>query len=227
MSGTQIFTRSYCGRQLRWHIVGNGFDHPNAAPDVVFDDASFSPLTTERHNGDLVALMDGWQAEKTSLLEYVPHLADRIEQHLHDHCPAALLRFELINSLSKLLGPPLEVNMMAKSGSSVGPSSSSTAGSHSSGGGPSSMSTGGGSGAPKRVQCEQQPLLLQLELSQAFPGDPPVLLLQNTRRMGPDSCVTLRDMPWSPRWPVDEMIARLFNFLKQEAAGFLAKDQLG
>jgi len=46
------------------------------------------------------------------------------------------------------------------------------------------------------------------------------------RRTGPDSCVTLRDMPWSPRWPVDEMGARLFNFLKQEAASFLAKDLL-
>jgi hypothetical protein len=38
------------------------------------------------------------------------------------------------------------------------------------------------------------------------------------RRTGSDSCVTLQNLPWSPRWPVDEQVARLFNFLKLHAA---------
>jgi hypothetical protein len=49
---------------MHWYIVGNGFDHPSAAPDIVFDDASFTPLTNGRANHDLVALMEGWNAAK-------------------------------------------------------------------------------------------------------------------------------------------------------------------
>jgi hypothetical protein len=52
-----------------------------------------------------------------------------------------------------LLGGPLEVNMMAKSGNIMGPgSSSSNAGAHSTSGGPTSLSSGGASGAPRRVR---------------------------------------------------------------------------
>lgn len=38
------------------------------------------------------------------------------------------------------------------------------------------------------------------------------------RRTGSDSCVTLQNLPWSPRWPVHEQVARLFNFLQLQAA---------
>jgi hypothetical protein len=44
------------------------------------------------------------------------------------------------------------------------------------------------------------------------------------RRTGSDSCVTLQNLPWSPRWPVDEQVARLFNFLKLQAAKFSVVD---
>jgi hypothetical protein len=29
--------------------------------------------------------------------------------------------------------------------------------------------------------------------------------------------VVLQNLPWSPRWPVDEQVARLFNFIKAQA----------
>lgn len=32
-------------------------------------------------------------------------------------------------------------------------------------------------------------------------------------------------MPWSPRWPVDEQVARLFNFLKLQAAKACVDEQ--
>lgn len=37
------------------------------------------------------------------------------------------------------------------------------------------------------------------------------------RRSGADSSVALQGLPWSPRWDADEMAARLFNFVKQQA----------
>lgn len=42
--------------------------------------------------------------------------------------------------------------------------------------------------------------------------------LKLTRRAGPDGAATFRAYPWSPRWPVEEMAARIFNFLRDEAA---------
>lgn len=46
----------------------------------------------------------------------------------------------------------------------------------------------------------------------------PYALLLLCRRLGSDSTVVLQGLPWSPRWPADEQVARVFNFLKQQAA---------
>jgi hypothetical protein len=45
----------------------------------------------------------------------------------------------------------------------------------------------------------------------------------NNRRAGPDGCAAYSTYPWSPRWGVDEMAARIFNFVREEAANAAAR----
>lgn len=179
--------------------------------------------------------LPGWEAH-TSLLEYQGQLAERVERHLADHCPAAVQRCSLFEELARLLGgPALELHI---------PGSSS-----------SSRFTGGGSAANApaaagvfALQFEQQPLLLYVSLPRGYPAEPPELSLQNmrwvswacvmwSRRLGcththrraraaamcrrlggGDARMVLHSLPWSPRWSVDEQAARMFNFVKQQAA---------
>jgi hypothetical protein len=139
--------------------------------------------------------LPSWDPQ-TSLVEYVPHLAERLSKHLQESCPAAVLRFDLVKALAVVFGHPLEVNMQGSSavkGSGAAPgSSSSFAGS--AGRGKSSSSS-----AVFQLQFDQQPLLLFVELPHSFPAEAPLLLLQSMRRLGPDSYATLGNIPWSPR----------------------------
>jgi hypothetical protein len=113
----------------------------------------------------------------TSLLEYVPHLAQRVTKHLTDHCPTATTRFLLFDGLSGLLGPPLEVNMLLMQASSSSLSSvPGPAGVR----GRATTATGSAAGV-WQVLFEQQPLLLFVELPRSYPADCPVLYLQNLR----------------------------------------------
>jgi hypothetical protein len=120
----------------------------------------------------------------TSLLEYIPHLAERVSKHLADHCPAAANRFLLFEGLSGLLGPPLELNMaLLQSGGSSSSSSSSALG-----GSPAAASSrvrgaaaAGSAAGVWHVLFDQQPLLLFVELPRSYPTDCPVLCLQNLR----------------------------------------------
>lgn len=120
----------------------------------------------------------------TSLLEYIPHLAERITKHLTDHCPTATNRFLLFEGLSALLGPPLEVNMSLLQGSGASTSSSMFGGSSgaAAGGvrGRSAAASGSAAGL-WQVLFDQQPLLLFVELPRNYPWDCPVLCLQNLR----------------------------------------------
>lgn len=122
--------------------------------------------------------LPSWDPQ-TSLVEYVPHLAERLDKHLQDSCPAATLRFDLVKRLAGQLGPPLEVNMH-NSGSTTGTTSTST-----STGGAATSAVGSrgrySSTAVFHVMFEQQVLLLYVELGPAFPADAPVLVLQKSR----------------------------------------------
>jgi hypothetical protein len=116
----------------------------------------------------------------TSLLEYVPHLAERVTKHLTDHCPTATNRFLVFEGLSGLLGPALEVNMMLMQASSSSFSSSpGPAGVR----GRAATATGSAAGV-WQVLFDQQPLLLFVELPRSYPADCPVLCLQNLRWVG-------------------------------------------
>ncbi|WIA41228.1 hypothetical protein OEZ86_004841 [Tetradesmus obliquus] len=173
--------------------------------------------------------LPSWDPQ-TSLVEYVPHLAERLNKHLQDSCPAAVLRFDLVKALAGVFGHPLEVKMQGSSAvkGSAAAGSSSFAGTSSSMGRAktSSSSSSSSSSAVFQLQFDQQPLLLFVEMPPSFPAEAPLLLLQSMRRMGPDSCAALSNIPWSPRWDAAEMAARLFNFVKQQAPGIL-KDMEG
>lgn len=125
----------------------------------------------------------------TSLLEYVPHLAERVTKHLADHCPKAAQRFLLFEGLSNLLGPALEVNMdlLQSSSSSSGSSlaTAATAGSRER----NAVAAGSAAGV-WQVLFDGQPLLLFVELPRSYPADSPVLCLQNLR------WACLRTFPW-------------------------------
>lgn len=119
----------------------------------------------------------------TSLLEYTPHLAERVTKHLADHCPAAANRFLLFEGLSELLGPPLEVNMsLLQTSSSSGSSGGLVGGSAATGSSRLRGAAAAGSAAGVwQVLFDQQPLLLFVELPRTYPNDCPVLCLQNLR----------------------------------------------
>jgi hypothetical protein len=144
--------------------------------------------------------LPSWDAH-TSLIEFVPHLAERIERHLAEACPAAVQRYSLFDQMGRHLGPALEVNMAPSSSHG----SSSHGGSSGGGGGgglprPASPSPAVGSSSSSsrvwaqlpaaasasatavfHVHCEQQPLLLYMALPHSYPTDAPVLALQNIR----------------------------------------------
>ncbi|KAF8062649.1 hypothetical protein HT031_003978 [Scenedesmus sp. PABB004] len=167
-------------------------DH--AAPDL----SLASPPWAAAHLPPLA--LPAWDPQ-SSLVEFVPAAAERLGKHLSDHCPPAALRFELLAALGGALGAPLETVARAPPPRPGGASSAgASAGGARGGGGGRAAST-----ALFQVACEAQPLLLHVELSPGFPADAPVLVLQSARRQGPDSTTTLAGVPWSPRWPVDEM----------------------
>lgn len=58
-----LYTRDFCGRQLRWHIVHDPCD-PQKAPDVLFDDHTFCPLVEHVDEGhtQLVELLGSWDS---------------------------------------------------------------------------------------------------------------------------------------------------------------------
>eukprot|EP00879_Flechtneria_rotunda_P028401 GHRR01030508.1.p1 GENE.GHRR01030508.1~~GHRR01030508.1.p1 ORF type:complete len:259 (+),score=143.73 GHRR01030508.1:54-779(+) len=151
---------------------------------------------------------------QSSLLEYVPHVTEQLSRHLQETCPAVLLRFDFVNALSAAFGAPVEVNMQSRSGISSGTSSSAS----------SSGRNQYSSSAGFHVLLEGQPLLVHITMSPAFPGEAPSVVLQSIRRPGADSIVTLQNIPWSPRWPADEMAARLFNCVKQKAPNAVPRD---
>lgn len=153
----------------------------------------------------------------TSLLEYLPHLAERVTKHLADHCPTAANRFLLFEGLSRLLGPPLELNMSLLQASSSSSSARFGAAAGLAGAWQGRSPVAAGSAAGLWHVLYDSPLLLFVELPRNYPSDAPSLCLQNLRRTGSDSCVVLQNLPWSPRWPVDEQVARLFNFIKAQA----------
>lgn len=110
-----------------------------------------------------------------SLLEYVPHLAERIDKHLADFCPSAANRFLLFEGLSGLLGPALEVNM------SLLHSSSASSGATQASAGSRARVAAGWAAGMWQVLFDQQPLLLFVELPRSYPAEAPVLSLQNLR----------------------------------------------
>lgn len=129
--------------------------------------------------------LPAWEPH-TSLLEYIPHLAERVTKHLNDHCPTAVNRFQLLQGLSHLLGPALEVNMQPQHNSTAANSSSSssfalpppaTAAAASIG----SRAATGSAAAVWQVLFDQQPLLLYVELPTSFPLNSPLLSLQFLR----------------------------------------------
>lgn len=113
----------------------------------------------------------------TSLLEYVPHLSERLDKHLQDTCPAAALRFNLVDSLAGVFGQPIEVNMHSNKGSATTSSSSGGSGTAAA----AALRGRYTSVAMFQLLHEQLPLLLFVELGPAFPADAPVLVLQNLR----------------------------------------------
>jgi len=110
-----------------------------------------------------------------SLLEYVPHLAERIDKHLADFCPSAANRVLLFEGLSRLLGPALEVNM------SLLHSSSASSGATLASAGSRTRVAAGWAAGMWQVLFDQQPLLLFVELPRSYPAEGPVLSLQNLR----------------------------------------------
>lgn len=62
-----LYTRDFCGKQLRWHIVQDPCDH-RKAPDVIFDDPTFCPLVLPSTScqQQLAALLDGWDSTTDS-----------------------------------------------------------------------------------------------------------------------------------------------------------------
>jgi hypothetical protein len=110
----------------------------------------------------------------------------------------------LVKALAGVFGHPLEVNMQGSSAvkGSAAAGGSSFAGTSSSMGNLGSAGRAKGSSSSSAVfqlQFDQQPLLLFVEMTPSFPAEAPLLLLQSMRRLGPDSCVTLSNIPWSPR----------------------------
>lgn len=120
----------------------------------------------------------------TSLLEYVPHLAERVTKHLTDHCPTATNRFLLFEGLSGLLGPALEANMMLMQASTSSSSSFSSFPQSAGVRGRAATATGSAAGV-WQVLFDQQPLLLFVELPRSYPADCPVLCLQNLKWVPP------------------------------------------
>lgn len=118
-----------------------------------------------------------------SLLEYIPHLAERVTKHLSDHCPNATNRFLLMEGLSRLLGPPLELNMsLLQTSSSMGVSGGGLAAAAAAAGSRGHIGSAAGSAAGVwQVLFDQQPLLLFVELPRSYPADAPALCLQNLR----------------------------------------------
>jgi hypothetical protein len=177
--------------------VGHGISS-HAAPDLQLQ----YPQWAEQQLPPLA--LPAWDPH-TSLVEYVPHVAERLSKHLQDSCPAAVLRFDLVEALAGVFGQPLEVNMQGssavKSSTATGSSSSFAGVSSSMGhfGGSSRTKSSSGSSAVFQLQFDQQPLLLFVEMPPSFPAEAPLLLLQSMRRLGADSYVTLSNIPWSPR----------------------------
>jgi hypothetical protein len=191
---------SQATQQFMLHVsfrVGHGMSS-HAAPGLQLQ----YPQWAEQQLPTLT--LPSWDPQ-TSLVEYVPHLAERLSKHLQDSCPAAVLRFDLVKALAGVFGHPLEVNMQGSSavkGSTATGSSSSFAGASSSigyFGGSSRAKSSGSSSAVFHLQFDQQPLLLFVEMPPSFPAEAPLLLLQSMRRLGADSYVTLSNIPWSPR----------------------------
>jgi hypothetical protein len=187
-------------QQFMLHVafrVGHGISS-HAAPDLQLQ----YPQWAKQQLPPLA--LPSWDPH-TSLVEYVPHVAERLSKHLQDSCPAAVLRFDLVKALAGVLGQPLEVNMQGSSavkGSTATGSSSSFAGAGSSSigyFGSSSRTKSSSSSAVFQLQFDQQPLLLFVEMTPNFPAEAPLLLLQSLRRLGTDSYVTLSNIPWSPR----------------------------
>ncbi|GBF91944.1 hypothetical protein Rsub_04668 [Raphidocelis subcapitata] len=164
------------------------------------------------------------------LLEYAGLVRERLQQHLQQHCGQAAARFQMFEELAALFGPPLEVRMAspppppAGAGGAGGaaPSWSAVAGGGGGGGAAAGALVGGGgpgvSAGAFSVLHDQQPMVLFVELLPRFPEEQPALTLQSVRRTGPEGAATFRGYPWSPRWPIDEMAARIFNYIRQEAA---------
>lgn len=123
----------------------------------------------------------------TSLLEYVPHLAERVSRHLTDTCPTAASRFKLFEGLATLLGPPLEVNMSLLSSSSSSSYSASSSAAGAGGKGLAAAAAGSAAGL-WQVLFDQQPLLLFVELPRSYPAEGPVLSLQNLRWAQSSKC---------------------------------------
>ena len=145
--------------------------HPHTPPDLQL-------RTPEWFRDYLPPLnLPSWNPQ-TSLVEYVPHLAERLDKHLQDSCPAAALRFDLVKALAGHLGLPLEVNMHSSSTKGTTSTTTSSAGAASTAAGSKGRYS---STAVFQVMFEQQVLLLFMELGPAFPADAPVLVLQNIR----------------------------------------------
>jgi hypothetical protein len=117
----------------------------------------------------------------TSLLEYLPHLAERVTKHLADHCPTAANRFLLFEGLSRLLGPPLELNMSLLQASSSSSSASFGAAAGLAGAWQGRSPVAAGSAAGMWHVLYDSPLLLFVALPRNYPADAPVLCLQNLR----------------------------------------------
>lgn len=161
-------------QQFALHVafkVGPGVDS-HTAPDLRLQTPSWFRDYLPSFN------LPSWDPQ-TSLLEYVPHLTERLDKHLQDTCPAATLRFDLVNALAGVLGSPVEVNMRSSkaTGSTSSGMSSSAAATAAAAGGKGRYS----SVAMFQVIFDQQVMLLFVELGPAFPGDAPVLVLQNLR----------------------------------------------
>lgn len=58
-----LYTRDYCGKRLRWHIVQDPCA-PGKAPDVVFDEPDFCPLVdaSEQERAQLASVLDTFDA---------------------------------------------------------------------------------------------------------------------------------------------------------------------
>lgn len=62
-----LYTREFCGKQLRWHFVQDPCDR-HKAPDVVFDDITFCPIVdaSNEEQRQLAELLDGWSTATDS-----------------------------------------------------------------------------------------------------------------------------------------------------------------